>query len=136
MDQEGEGNVKEHSAQKEKRAGERRQHPRYRVRDGALAFLGTTPGTIVDISEQGLAIHYVVLERKPDHRFQLDIFFADDEFYLADLPVEMVSDVSPEPQTLFSSIQVRRLGLKFGRLTDEQRDRLRYFILHNTVAEA
>jgi len=115
---------------------ERRGQPRYRVREGALAFLGTTPGTIVDISEQGIAVHYMVLERESVHHRALDIFFAEDDFYLADLPVEVVSDVQAEPRALFSAVPVRRLSLKFGRLTDEQRDRLQYFILHNTVSEA
>jgi len=125
--------------QQEKLAGvqsDRRNHKRFRVKEGALAFLGTMPGTIVDISEGGMAIHYVVLEQEPDRRFRLDIFFAEDDFYLSDVPSEMVSDEQAPPVSPFTSVQVKRLGIRFGELDDAQRARLKYFILHNTVAEA
>ncbi len=115
---------------------ERRSHTRFRVKEGAMAFLGTTPGTIVDISERGMAIHYVVFEREPERQFRLDIFFAADDFYLSDLPSEIVSDTLSLSDSPFSAVRVQRLGIRFGELDDEQQRRLKYFILHNTVAEA
>lgn len=115
---------------------ERRQHKRFRVKEGALAFLGTTPGTIVDISEGGLALHYVVFEQEPQRQFRLDIFFAEDDFYLPDIPSELVTDIRSQTESPFCAIRVKRLGIRFGELTSEQKERLRYFILHNTVSEA
>ncbi len=115
---------------------ERRRHKRYRVKEGALAFLGTVPGSISDISEGGLAVHYVVFEKQPDDDLQLDIFFGRDDFYLADIPGRKVSDADSPPDSSFSRIRVRRMGVQFGELTGEQRSRLRYFILHNTLGEA
>lgn len=115
---------------------DRRRHKRFRVKEGALAFLDTVPGTIVDISEGGMAIHYVVFEREPERQFRLDIFFAADDFYLADIPSKLVSDVRSQPESQFSAVRVKRLGIRFGELDDEQKARLKYFILHNTVAEA
>ncbi len=115
---------------------DRRSHKRFRVKEGALAFLDTVPGTIVDISEGGMAIHYVIFETEPERRFRLDIFFAADNFYLSDIPSELVSDVRSQPESQFSAVRVKRLGIRFGELDDEQKARLKYFILHNTVAEA
>lgn len=115
---------------------ERRSHKRFRVKEGALAFLDTVPGTIVDISEGGMAIHYVVFEKEPERRFRLDIFFAAEDFYLADLPSELVSDIRSQPESQFSAVRVKRLGIRFGELDDDQKARLKYFILHNTIAEA
>ena len=102
-----------------------------------MAFLGTVPGTIVDISERGMAIHYVVFEREPERQFRLDIFFAADDFYLSDIPSEIISDTqSLSDSSPFSAVRVQRLGIRFCELNDEQERRLKYFILHNTVAEA
>ncbi len=115
---------------------DRRSHKRFRVKEGALAFLDTVPGTIVDISEGGMAIHYIVFEKEPERRFRLDIFFAADDFYLAEIPSELVSDVRSQPESQFSAVRVKRLGIRFGELDDEQKARLKYFILHNTVAAA
>ncbi|MFP7754851.1 PilZ domain-containing protein [Thermodesulfobacteriota bacterium B35] len=115
---------------------ERRRHRRYRVKEGALAFLGTVPGSISDISEGGLAVHYVVFEKQPGDELQLDIFFGRDDFYLTDLPGRKVSEADSTPGTTFSRIRVRRMGVQFGELTSEQKSRLRYFILHNTLGVA
>jgi len=115
---------------------ERRSHKRFRVKEGALAFLGNTPGTIVDISEGGIAVHYIVFEKEPERQFRLDIFFGADDFYLADITSELVSDVQSQPESPFSAVRVKRLCLRFVELNEEQKTRLKYFILHNTVAEA
>ncbi len=115
---------------------ERRRYKRYRVKEGALAFLGAVPGSISDISEGGLAVHYVVFEKQPEEDLQLDIFFGRDDFYLADLPGRKVSDADSSPDVTFSRIRVRRMGVQFGELTGEQKSRLKYFILHNTLGDA
>ncbi|NOQ47186.1 MAG: hypothetical protein GQ559_11050 [Desulfobulbaceae bacterium] len=115
---------------------DRRRHQRFRVKDGALAFLGTVPGTIVDISESGMTVHYVVLEKEPERSLRLDIFFSGNDFYLPDIPSELVSDMSSLPDTPFSTLRVKRLGIKFGELTGKQKDKIKYFILHNTIALA
>ena len=85
---------------------DRRRHKRFRVKEGALAFLGTIPGTIVDISEGGRAINYVVFEREPERQFRLDIFFAANDFYLADIYSKLVSYVLSPPESQFSAVRV------------------------------
>jgi len=115
---------------------ERRKHKRYRVKNGALALIDNIPGTIVDISKSGLSINYTVFGKEPVENLRLDIFLSSDDFYLQDIPARLVAsqDKSGSKST-FGSIQVKRYGLQFGEMTEEQQSNLRYFILHNTVAE-
>ncbi|WP_456473534.1 PilZ domain-containing protein [Desulfolithobacter sp.] len=115
---------------------DRRRFPRYRVKDGALAFIGTVPGAIVDISEGGMAVHYAVFGREPNRNLRLDIFLGSDDFLLKDIPASIVNDTTLDPDAPFRAVQVKRFSLRFGELTDQQKSSLRYFILHNTVSEA
>ena len=115
---------------------ERRVKKRFRVKEGALAFVGTVPGTIIDISEAGIALNYAVFEQKPEGRFRLDIFFEDDEFALPDIEAELVTDSQTMVESGYDDVSIRRLGLRFCELSDGQQDKLRYFILHNTTSAA
>ncbi len=120
----------------EKSEQERRATKRFRVKEGALAFIGTVPGTIIDISEAGISLNYTVFEQKPEGRFRLDIFFEDDEFALPDIEAEIVADSQTMAESGYIDVPVRRLGLRFCELSDGQQDKLRYFILHNTTSAA
>ncbi|OQX05273.1 MAG: hypothetical protein BWK76_27705 [Desulfobulbaceae bacterium A2] len=113
---------------------ERRQHPRVMIKNGALALIDNLPGTIIDISESGLAMHHMVFEQEPRKSFRLDLFIQPDELFLLDLPVELASEIElPDEQ---DTIQLRRYGLRFGELNDDQRQQLKYFILHNAISLA
>jgi len=112
-----------------------RRHKRFRVREGALAFLGSVPGTITDISQGGMSVKYVVFENDIDQVVKLDIFFSEGDFYLPDIPGRIISDVDYPSEAPFSAVQVKRLGIQFGELTSEQEAGLKYFLLHNTTAE-
>jgi c-di-GMP-binding flagellar brake protein YcgR len=115
---------------------ERRKHKRYRVKNGALALIDNIPGTIVDISKSGLAINYTVFGKEPVEQLRLDIFLSSDDFYLQDIPARLVSAKDRGgSQSTFGSIQVKRYSLQFGEMTEEQESNLKYFILHNTIAE-
>ncbi len=109
-------------------AEDRRAHGRFAVKEGGLAFLETIPTTIVDISECGMAVHFVVLGEEPKTCFPLDIFHGAENFYLAGLPAELVSVVDLPPASRFSIILVKRASIRFGKLDDEQKNRLKYFI--------
>jgi c-di-GMP-binding flagellar brake protein YcgR len=115
---------------------ERRQAQRVTVRDGAVAFLGEVPGTILDISEKGISVHFVVFEHNPEPRCALDLFFAEDNFYLAGLDAELVSDLPAQGESDTSRTRARRLGLRFCDLTPKQKEELCGFIYRNTVAKA
>lgn len=111
-----------------------RRHKRFRVREGALAFLGSIPGTIFDISQGGMCVNYVVFENDPDQELKLDIFFSEGDFYLPDIPCRIVSDTDYPSIAPFSAVQVKRLGIQFGELSSEQEAGLQNFLLHNTTS--
>lgn len=114
---------------------ERRRHKRYKVQEESLVFLGQETGTILDISTSGLAVHYAIFEKEAEIPGYLDIFVARSNFYLPDIPVILVAEAQILPRSMFSSLRVRRLGLKFGPLSSDQQLRLTEFIAHNTLAE-
>lgn len=112
---------------------ERRRHKRFRVKDEALVFMGRDTGTILDISQGGLSVHYAALESKSAIPQSLDIFFLQSRFYLPNLPVSLVAEAPVLPNSVFSSFQVKHLRMKFGLLSGEQQARLDDFIAHNAV---
>lgn len=113
---------------------ERRIHQRFRVKDETLAFFGKDTGTIVDIGKGGLAVQMAVFEQELSIPPQVDIFLAHSRFYLRNLPVTLVGEVQTLPHSLFSSLRIKRLCMKFGPLTGEQQARIDDFIRKNTVA--
>ena len=118
-----------------KEVSERRRHKRFCVRKGALAFLGSTPGTIVDISRGGMSIKYVVLEKRTDSHLKINIFSPEQDFFLADIPASVVSEIDCPANMPFSAVQTKRIGVKFGELSSEQEASLEQYLLHNTIAE-
>ncbi len=124
--------------QEQKRMPERRQAKRVMVREGAVAFLGEVPGTILDISEKGISVRFVVFEHEPEPQCSLDLFFAEDDFYLAGLQAELVSDIPVDCPGGGNQARnrARRLGLRFRELTPSQRDELCSFIYRNKMARA
>ncbi len=113
---------------------ERRSHKRYRVKDDALAFFGQDIGTILDISRGGISIHYTVFDKPPPLCHTLDIFLANAHLYIPNLSVSLVDEVQTLPHSIFSSLRVNRISMKFGVLAKEQQVRLEDFITNFTVA--
>ncbi len=115
---------------------ERRKEQRYFVREGALAFVGTTAATITDISRSGMGLKVIDFDEQQDRDLTLDIFFADDGFFLPDVPATLVTEHVVPKAFHFSFLSVCRLGVRFGTLTSEQEKALTVFVQHNVVAEA
>ncbi len=115
---------------------ERRRHHRHRVSESAVAFYGRWPCSIVDISSSGIAVTCATTDRERPVFDQLDIFLADASFYLPQVPVELVTEVHTPPRSMFSSLQFRRIGLKFGPLSSEQQARIHEFIQHGSTPSA
>ncbi|ADW16921.1 type IV pilus assembly PilZ [Desulfobulbus propionicus DSM 2032] len=117
-------------------ARERRQHKRYRIKNDTLVFFGMDTGTIVDVGLGGLAVHLVAFEYDIPLPRHLDIFQAQSRFYLPNVPVSLVNEVQTLPNSMFSTLRVKRLCMQFGPLSNKQQSQLNDFISRNTVAES
>jgi len=115
---------------------ERRHHKRFKIHEDALVFLGKDSGTILDISKGGLAVHLTVFEQELCSPRSLDIFSAQAHFYLPNIPVLLVNEVQTLPNSLFSTLRVKRLSMQFGPLSNEQQTLIDEFISRNSVVDS
>lgn len=117
---------------------DRRQYIRYSIQSNAMAlvvpgpdaFVSLFSNRILDISEGGLAFSYVGHAALPTAGYFLEI--VDQSFHLDKVPVTVVSDSPLHPD--YGSI--RRCGLKFNRLTRDQKDKILHFIKSHAVQHA
>ena len=118
-----------------KQVDERRRHRRYRVQDGTFAVLGPSSnkvGQVIDLSVGGLAFSYIAGEEQQDQAYELGILLAEDSFHLTKIPCRTVWDAEAKDLP-FSTLAMRRCGMQFGELTQNQASQLEYFIHHHTV---
>ena len=117
-------------------ASEKRKYCRFQVTEGAFAFINNTPFSIRNISEGGMELQSAVFDDSPPEEMLLDIFLKKDNFYLQNIPVRLVRFQKNSSSSPFSSVHVKCFGLQFGKLTEQQKTRLDYFIAHSTTGEA
>ena len=77
-----------------------------------------------------------VFEQEPVASDHVDLFVAEPDCYLPDLPFSLVGEVQTVPASMFSTLTVKRFSMQFGQLTREQRAQLHRFIADNTVVAA
>lgn len=117
---------------------ERRNYPRYCVRDNAFAVIGPEPVTLVpviDISLGGLGIGVNSINLRADGLDvppkKLEIVIDDGSFYLDKLPYQLLAqyrNVSGNPGGSFQNIY----GVQFVDLMPSQHTWLKYFIRNHT----
>lgn len=115
---------------------DKRDHPRFKVSDGAFAFINNIPFTIQNISEGGLQLQSVVFDYSSTNDLLLDLFLRNDNFYLQNIPVRLVRFQKNLSSSAFSRVHVTCFGLQFGELTQQQKTRLDSFIARSTTGEA
>jgi len=124
---------------KRKELAERRRHKRFQAQEGAFAVVrpeSTKLGQIIDISQGGLAFRYTVTGARANGAFEVDIFLAGDGFCLEKIPIKTVSDLKVPKKFSNGSLPMRRCGVQFGELTDNQIAQLEYFIQNHTIIKA
>lgn len=114
---------------------ERREHKRYRVKEGAFIVNCGKSGLITDISEGGLTFRYVDRKRWSDEPCELDIVFDADDFYLDRVPCKTVSDLDASSALPDNAKVIKRHSIQFGELTPSQKTLLAYFIENHTDGE-
>ena len=112
---------------------ERRQHPRYRVRDGEFEIFScdsNMTGKLNNISQGGLAFQYSPVEGRKAESATIDIMARNsDPFFLPSVACRTMYDISTlaEDRT-FTGASARLCGVKFVRLQDDQTQKLAHFI--------
>ena len=114
---------------------ERRKYKRFRVHSGAFVILSppdTCKGQITDIGMDGLAFECVGSEEPSSRPNKLEIFVTNTAFCLKELPCQIIYDLTIY-QSPFSSLNKKRYGVQFGKLTPKQTSQLAHFIEHHTI---
>ena len=112
---------------------ERRQHPRYRVREGEFEVFSRDSkiiGKLNNISQGGLAFQYSPVEGQKAESETIDIMAkGPDPFYLPAVACRTMYDISAlaEDRT-FTGASLRLSGVQFVRLNKEQTRKLALFI--------
>ncbi|MCP4111101.1 MAG: PilZ domain-containing protein [Desulfobacteraceae bacterium] len=114
---------------------ERRKYRRYRAIDGIITMLGFPSkimGSILDMSHGGLSFQYIVDNEPPYESMELDILYTDKLIYIDKVPFKAVFDIDICDGTSSALFPLRRCGVKFGELTNEQKGQLEHLILNYT----
>ena len=119
---------------------ERRKYKRMAVE--TVAFAAFRPEfkklvRIKNISRSGLACEYLVHKgmRQDSSESEIDIFLSNDKFYVPKLPCRVVYDtkIAKDENTFNHTMENRRCGLKFGKLSEIQRKQLEFFIENHVM---
>ena len=138
---------------------ERRKHPRFKVKRGAVAAIirpslvkefpikdmpmndssiATAPkniqmGQIINISNGGLAFRHINGNDDNNKLFDLDILSVQDKFYLKKVPVQIVWASHAVIEPSFSLLKSEELGLRFEELNPRQKSQLDFFLQNYTL---
>lgn len=117
---------------------DRRCYKRFSPRSPAFVALGNHGNTIaqiVDICRGGLACHYIADEGRFNQSDCLDIYSAEEQFYLKKVRFKAVSDLELPRELSWSPITMRRCGIEFDNLTTTQLSQVENFLMHHTKGE-
>jgi hypothetical protein len=118
---------------------ERRRHLRFRLACSGYTLLRnhlSRVGEIVDVSQGGLAFKYMEDEALCSGAFELDVYVKEYGFLWAGIPHKTVSDIEMERDIPYSSIRMRRRGVVFLDLSQDDRDKLKALIrIHDQNCE-
>ncbi|MCK5227443.1 MAG: PilZ domain-containing protein [Desulfobulbaceae bacterium] len=106
---------------------ERRKQKRFSVAQ-SYTINSAKPGMIVDVNMEGLAVRYIDRKSFPKESYTLDISQDDTGFSLKDLPYEIVTDDVTTHQLSDRTLVIKRMGVKFNELSEQQKGRLESFI--------
>ena len=117
---------------------ERRKDKRFKLKDPAFAIMYCSPtitGKIIDISRTGLAVRYHRIVEGPNEFSELDIFKSDFRFYIDNIKAKTILDVGIIDKKNIESKEMRRCGIQFRDLANNQISQLENIIQNFTLAE-
>ena len=117
---------------------DRRRHKRFQAPQGV--FVGVGPdldsiGLLRDISMDGLSFRYVGNGEVLNGSY-VELFMTEGDFYLGNVPIDIVSNIELLGEIFSSSETLRRCSVKFKKLTSYQMAKLQEFVDKHTVGEA
>jgi hypothetical protein len=123
---------------------DRRKHERFKIINAAFATVGAPSSQkcmILDISSSGLAFRHFkntknIKEVDANDVNKLDISVTGEDIYLSKIPFKTVYDAEIKTEMPLDKIKTRRRGIKFGRLTPQQRSQLANIIQKHTTTMA
>ena len=118
---------------------EQRRHQRFKAKEGAYAVLSSRVskvGQILDISLGGLALTYIANGAPSNVSEMLDILLADNGFYLEKIPFQTITDLEIPNRFPFTTIVMKRHGVRFIELSQFHESKLKEFIEKHTTGEA
>ena len=107
-----------------------------RLRPKSLTFVAVRPefarlGKLLDISKGGLCFQYMSEEdQKGDGTLlKVDVFISQNGYYLPRVPCRVIYDTKIKKGMISTTgLKLRRCGLKFEGLTEEQADQIELYL--------
>ncbi|MBI5559238.1 MAG: PilZ domain-containing protein [Deltaproteobacteria bacterium] len=112
---------------------ERRKHRRFKVRRSVYAFLQAIPAIVVDVSRGGAGLHYYGRDDSAGGMQRLDVASFNDNCFLRELPIEVVSDQAIMTENSCLPNGCRRCGVKFNNLSLTQQALWNIFLDDYTI---
>jgi hypothetical protein len=115
-------------------SADRRSHKRFSPRSPAFVALGAHGnkiGHITGIGKGSLASNYIDDGTRFNQSNFLDIYSADEGFYLKKVPFTTVSDVELPSEFSLSFITMMRCGIQFDTLTSSQASQVEDFLVNH-----
>jgi hypothetical protein len=88
---------------------------------------------IIDISMGGLAFWYYEIQNQLDEFDELSINMTDGNFNLDNIHCKTISGLAIADDSPSGSVSMKRCGVQFGDLNQNQTDQLEYFIKNHTI---
>ena len=115
-------------------SSDRREHTRYRVDDAAFAFSDSRfPGRICDISMGGLAFAFIDQDAADSQMSEIDIMDTSNGFFLEKIPCSSITSKIMQNDTPFSVLRIARKSVRFGDLSEDQKDALEDYLMNCTL---
>jgi hypothetical protein len=114
---------------------EKRSYNRLQAIDGVYAIIKYKPtilGQIINISKDGMAVHYSSNRKKLSDSSELDIFIIDSHFYIEKIQIKIISDFKIADKFSFSSQIDRQRCFQFGKMKASQLFQLDYLLQNYT----
>ena len=94
-------------------------------------------GQIIDLSLKGLRFNYIANDESISEGNEIDILFAEENFYLGALPCHIVREKTKSNELPFTPIVMKQRAVAFDKLSTDQENTLRRFLrAHGQEIEA